>query len=190
MSEAQRVLAHSLATRVDHHLDASAGLADIDRSPLVLRKGRAELDSTKRVQRDRDDRGARDESLAGTCVHLYAFAVVDDRRDRGREPPVERGGVGDGGEQRPRAAVDRHTTSRELGELEAVARERVPAQDRHRSNRTSSVSAVSGAWGWGRASRTHPRNGPSRGERWRPVPRWSPYGARRRRASECDRRHR
>ena len=56
VAEADRVLEHVLAARVDHHLDAAAGLAELDRPALVLRQLRAELDPAERVQRDGDDR--------------------------------------------------------------------------------------------------------------------------------------
>ena len=99
---------------------------------LVLRERRAELDSTERVQRDGDDRGARGERLAVARVHLHlsvaaattAATGVASRRSNAAASAIAASSA-------PVPLVDRHPASGELGELEAVARQRVPAQDRH-----------------------------------------------------------
>ena len=72
-------------------------------------------------------------SLAVARVHLHLSVAARHRRDRRGQPALELGGLCDRGQQGAGAARDGDATSGELGELEAVARQGVPAQDRHSS---------------------------------------------------------
>ena len=71
----------------------------------------------------------RGEGLARACVHLDAAVLLRHRGDRGLEPRLERRPRGDRFQEAPRPGGEGDAAARELGQREAPARERMPAED-------------------------------------------------------------
>jgi hypothetical protein len=90
-----RVLEQRLPAHVDEQLDPARSLAESDRRPLALRQLGLERDRAERVQRQREDHGARRVSLAAAQVDLDVALAASDAVDGDSEPVLERRGAGD-----------------------------------------------------------------------------------------------
>ncbi len=106
---------------------------ECDRGVLAGRETGLEGDRAERVDRHRHHHRAPGEHLAAAGVHLDAVGGLMHRRDGRLEPALVAAAVGDGLQQRVGAVAQRHPAAGVLGELQAAARQLVPAQDADRA---------------------------------------------------------
>ena len=101
---------------------------------LVLGQLGRELDRAERVERHRHHRRARrGASRPSRVVHLHLAAALRDRRHRRARRRSNGAAAAIACSSAPRSADDRHPAAGVLGQREAVARQRVPAQHRDRA---------------------------------------------------------